>query len=298
MANITVVGPGAIGGLVAARLSQNPANTVAVAARSAFAELQLDTAGETLRPGVRILTNPQDAVTADWILVATKAYDSEAAAEWFASSLGDDTAVAVLQNGIDHVDRFAAWLPRDRILPVVVDCPSERAAPGHIRQRGPASLTVPSGGLGSGFARLFDGTGIDCRIVDDFSSAAWWKLCLNAAGVINALTLQPARIAHNSTAARLMRNIVLEAAAVGRAAGAQLPADIADEIVEIYRGHPPDSINSLHADRLAGRPMEIELRNGVIVELGKRVGIPTPCNEMAVSLMMIARTSRLAETAN
>lgn len=204
--------------------------------------------------------------------------------------------VAVLQNGVDHAERFSAWIPRDRILPVIVDCPSERLAPGHIRQRGPASLTVPAGKLASEFETLFDGTGIDCRIVDDFTSAAWWKLCLNAAGVVNALTLQPARIAHDATAAMLMRSIVLEAVAVGRAAGARLHDDIADQVIEIYRGHPPDSINSLHADRLAGRPMEIELRNGVIVDAGKRHGIETPYNEMAVSLLTLAGRSDSKET--
>ena len=46
-----------------------------------------------------------------------------------------------------------------------------------------------------------------------------------------------------------------------------------------------DSVNSLHADRLARRPTEIDARNGVIVRLGRKHGIPTPCNQMAVALM-------------
>jgi 2-dehydropantoate 2-reductase len=48
---------------------------------------------------------------------------------------------------------------------------------------------------------------------------------------------------------------------------------------------PADSINSLHADRLAGRPMELDARNGVIVRLGQKHGIPTPANRMAVALI-------------
>jgi 2-dehydropantoate 2-reductase len=31
--------------------------------------------------------------------------------------------------------------------------------------------------------------------------------------------------------------------------------------------------------------MEIDLRNGVIVRLGERHGIPAPCNDMAVALL-------------
>lgn len=288
MPQITIIGPGAIGGLVAGRLCQNPDNAVTVAARTGFDQLILDTPEGRLPARPRIITSPQDATPADWLLVATKAYDSAAAADWFPQVVTDRTGVAILQNGVNHVARFSAWLPQERILPVIVDCPAERTAPGAIQQRGPGSLTVPSGPLATAFEALFAGTGLDCRVVDDFTTAAWWKLCLNAAGVVNALLLRPARIAHDETAAGLMRHIVAEAAAVGRAEGAQLADSIADEVVGIYRGHPPDSMNSLHADRAAGRPLEIDIRNGIVVELGKKHGIPTPYNDMAVALLAIA----------
>ena len=85
----------------------------------------------------------------------------------------------------------------------------------------------------------------------------------------------------------LMRNIVEEAAAVGRAEGARLAPDIAEEVLGIYRGHPPDSVNSLHADRMAGRPLEIDLRDGILVERGKRHGIAKPFNQMTVALLKI-----------
>ena len=287
MSAITLIGPGAIGGMVAAQLCQNPRNDVTVVARTPFSKLWLDTPDGELQANPRIVSQPGDTEPADWVLVATKAYDSESAATWFASLVGERTTVAVLQNGVNHVERFSAWLPRERILPVIVDCPTERVAAGHIRQRGPALLTVPSGELADGFQALFADTGVTCKQSDDFTSMAWWKLCINAAGVVNALVLQPARIAHDEAAAKVMRAIVEETAAVGRAEGAQLSPNIADEVIDIYRGQPPDSVNSLHADRAAGRPMEIDLRNGVVVELGEKHGIATPYNDMAVSLLTI-----------
>jgi 2-dehydropantoate 2-reductase len=39
------------------------------------------------------------------------------------------------------------------------------------------------------------------------------------------------------------------------------------------------------ADRLAGRPMEIDARNGVIVRLGEKHGIATPLNRMAAGVL-------------
>ena len=287
MSKITIIGPGAIGGLIATWLCQDSDHEVTVAVRTPFSRLELETPDRRLEAWPLILSKSGQARPADWVLLATKAYDSAAAAKWFAGAVTDRTRVAVLQNGVDHVERISEWVPRDRIIPVIVDCPTERLAPGKIRQRGQVTLRTPVTPLAESFAALFTHTEIDCRQVDDFITIAWWKLCINAAGVVNALTLKPAGIANDPHAARLMRQIVEETAAVGRAEGAHLDSDIADEVIDIYRAQPPDAINSLHADREAGRPMEIDLRNGIVVELGAKHGIPTPCNEMAVALLKV-----------
>lgn len=287
MPRITVVGPGAIGGLIATHLCQDAGHEVTVAARTPFTSLRLETPDGQIEAHPLVLTDPGQARAADWVLLATKAYDSESAAKWFAGSLNGHTQVAVLQNGVDHVERLSQWVPRDRILPVIVDCPTERLAPGRIRQRGPVTLRVPRTQSSDAFEGLFTRTGIDCKQIEDFTSMAWRKLCINAAGVVNALTLKPAGIVHDEAASALMRRIVRETAAVARAEGAKLSTRIDDEVIDIYRNQPADAINSLQADRMAGRPMEIDLRNGIVVERGARHGIPTPCNEMAVDLLKV-----------
>ncbi len=289
MPKIALIGPGAIGGLVAAWLCQDEQNQVTVCARTPMRHLELEIPDGVIEARPTVLTDPEQGRTVDWILVATKAYDSESAAAWFSSLLGDDTHVAVLQNGVDHVERFSAYLPAEHILPVVVDCPTERDAPGRIRQRGPATLVVPESSTGEAFTELFANTEIDASTNADFLTMVWRKLCINAAGVVNALTLQPARISHDPHAEMIMRRIVSEVVAVGCAEGADLDESIADTVVAHYQSIPGDSVHSLHADKLAGRPMEIDLRNGVIVRLGERHSIPAPFNEMAVALLKVDR---------
>jgi 2-dehydropantoate 2-reductase len=44
---------------------------------------------------------------------------------------------------------------------------------------------------------------------------------------------------------------------------------------------------------MAGRPMEIDARNGAIVRFGRKHGIPTPLNEMAVALLVAAQDPRV-----
>ena len=55
------------------------------------------------------------------------------------------------------------------------------------------------------------------------------------------------------------------------------------------RRAPRDAGNSMLADRRAGRPMEIDARNGVIVRLGRKHGIPAPMNALMVALLEAAQ---------
>lgn len=287
MTRIALIGPGAIGGLVAAWLCQDEQNKISVCARTPFRKLEMDTPYGPVTAEPEIFISTEDAKSVDWVLVATKAYDSAAAAQWFPALLNDRTRAAVLQNGVDHVERFSGFLPAERILPVIVDCPTERKSPGRIAQRGEATIVVPHSDAGAAFCKLFENTRIEASQDPDFEQAAWRKLCINAAGVVNALTGKPAGVVRDDHAAGLMRKIVHETVSVARAEGVGLPDGMAEEVINIYRGQPENSINSLLADRQAGRPMEVDIRNGVIVRTGRKHGIATPFNEMAVSLLKI-----------
>jgi 2-dehydropantoate 2-reductase len=284
MTKIAVIGPGAVGSTIAAWLMQDASNSVVVAARTPVTKIEVQTPERLLSANPRVITNVTEASPVDWVLVTTKAYDSQAASDWFNGLCSADTNVAVLQNGVEHVERFKSFLPRERLLPVMVDVPAERTAPGRVSQRRNGRMIVGEGTIGSRFVQLFSHTPIAVSQSSDIKSELWRKLCLNAAGALSAVVLKPAVIARHEGVAQIMQMIIRECIAVGRAEGAVLDDSLAESIVAGYRS-TPDSINSLHADRLAGRPMEIEARNGVIVRLGRKHGIPTPINEMAVALL-------------
>jgi len=289
MKRIAIVGPGAIGGTLTTWLSQNPQHDLTVAARSIFETLTLempDGAVITARP--RILTNPDQAAAVDWVLVTTKAYDVAGTVSWLKKLVGPQTHVAIIQNGVEHVERFAPHVPVEQLLPVMIDCPAERQAPGRIRQRGPGRMVVPNGAIAAEFVSLFAHSPLTVTPDSDFKTQVWKKLCVNSAGALSAVLLKPAVIARHEGVADIMRAIIQECIAVGRAEGAQLDDSIADQVISGYRAAPPDSMNSLHADRAAGRPMETDARNGVIVRLGRKHGIATPINQMIVALLEAA----------
>jgi 2-dehydropantoate 2-reductase len=288
MPTIAIVGPGAIGGILAAWLAQDPDNEVTVCARTAFDRLEVETPDGSIVASPRVVTTPAEAAPVDWVLVATKAYDTEGAARWLSRLRRANTPVVVLQNGVEHVERFAPYVPRESIVPAVIDCPAERTAPGRMRQRGASWIVVPDSAHGRAFVPLFARTNFEVS-TGDFATRAWGKLCINAPGAISAILLKPTGVIRLEPIAELTRGMVRECLAVGRAEGATLDDDIVERVVEGARRAPADSINSLLADRLAGRAMEIDARNGAVVRFGKKHGIPTPLNEMAVALLLAAQ---------
>lgn len=287
MARIAIVGVGAIGGVVASLLQSAGRHELVLCVRRPLAELVVETPDGAVKVDATVLTRPEDAQPVDWVMVATKAYDVAGAAKWLERLCAKDAPVAVLQNGVEHRERFAPFVPAEKIVPVVVDCPAERVSPERIVQRGPMSLKVSEDALGAEFVALFAGSAPDAMTVQDWTTVAWRKLCHNAAGAISALTLLPNGVMRDEAVGEVALEMVRECVAVGRAEGAVLGDSVPEDVQAAYRRSAPDGVNSLLADRRAGRPMEIDARNGVIVRMGRKHGIATPANSMAVALLQV-----------
>jgi 2-dehydropantoate 2-reductase len=285
MARIAVVGVGAIGGVTAALLQQSGGHELLLCMRRPMSGLSVETPDRLVNVHATFVTDPSEAFEVDWVIVATKAYDVAGAAKWLERLCSKGAPVAVLQNGVEHRERFAPYMAMEKILPVMVDCPAERQAPDRVRQRGVMHLKVPDSSMGRDFVELFARTPTDATVVPDFLSVVWRKLCFNSAGVLSALVLQPAGVVRGEAMGEVALQIIRECAAVARAEGAQLEENVAEVVLAAQRAAPADSINSMLADRQAGRPVEIDARNGVIVRLGRKHGIATPANSMAVALM-------------
>ena len=285
MTSIAIVGPGSVGGVLAGRLTKAGRAALVLCARRAVASLTVETLGGPVVVTAPVLTDPSQGTPVDWVLVTTKTYDAAGAAAWFPALVGERTRIAIVQNGVEHRERFAPYADASRLLPVMVDAPAERPEPERVIERGPGRMAVPDGDDGRAFLELFAGTGLAVTTTEDFTTAIWRKLCLNAAGAMSALLLEPAGVMRDDAVAEVARDLVRECVAVARAEGARLDDDTVEETIAACRRAAPDSINSLHADRAAGRPMEIDARNGAIVRIGRKHGIPTPCNRMAATLL-------------
>lgn len=285
MARVAVVGVGAIGGVLAAQLDATGKHEITLCTRRPLDELMVKTSEGTVRVKARNLTDPMEAEAVDWVVVATKAYDVEGTAQWLRKLAPEGVPVAVAQNGVEHGGRFAPWVQQELLVPIVVQISAERQADGTMWQRGGVCLIMEDGSRGREFAELFRGSQSKVVLTGDFKTAMWRKLCVNSTGTLSVLTMKPSAVYRDEALARVALEMTRECVSIGRAEGAQLDDSVAQCVVEEFQREKEDRINSMLADRLAGRPMEIDARNGVIVRLGEKHGIATPLNRMAVAVL-------------
>ena len=281
-----VVGVGSVGSVFAAALQESGQAATVLCARS-----RRDVAVQGLDGRVTALTAPMLTSPAEvrgpagWVLLAVKAHQTAGAAGWLGALAGPQTTVLVLQNGVDHRDRVAPIAGPAAVLPAVIWCPAEPAGPGLVRQRGPARMIVADGADGRSAAALLAGSRVQVELTADFVTAAWHKLTLNVVAALMALSARTAEIFRNEPVARLAERLAAECVAVGRAEGARLEDELAAEVVDRLARGPAGAGSSILTDRLAGRRLEWEARNGVVQRLGARHGIPTPVTDVIVPLL-------------
>lgn len=277
MSRVAVVGVGSVGAFFAAALLERDDHDVVLCVRRPFDELVVETDGRSLRSTPDVRTGAEGLEPVDWVLLGVKAHQTEAAAPWLRALAGPGTAVAVLQNGVEHVERVAPLVGEATVVPTVVYCGAEQVAPGHVVHRSHGFLQADDDDGGRALASLFDGTIAGVRLTGDMATALWTKLASNVVGNgITALTLRRLDVFAEPSIEDLAAALSGEVAAVARAQGADLPGDLGVRMARTMAGGPPDGGTSMLYDRLAGRPLEHDAIHGAVLRAAARHGIDVP----------------------
>jgi 2-dehydropantoate 2-reductase len=271
---VAVIGAGAIGGYLSARLVE-AGRDVTVCVRRHPGSLVLETGGAERTVPVSFAVSPGQVRPVDWVIVTVKAHHDPSA--WLSGLVGDRTTVMVVQNGIDHLDG-----PN---VPALAYIAVERTPEGHLVHRKGNRLVVPEGAAAEAVDGLFGGT-VEVRPQADFLTAAWRKLLTNLApNPVTALTLRRMDVLQSPGMPDLVRSVLTEAVAVAVADGARLSDADVRATMDFYAGFSGDDGTSMLYDRLAGRQMEHEHITGAVVERARRHGVPTPINETLLTLL-------------
>ena len=289
---VALVAPGGVGGAYGAMLARAGEEVVALArgahleairARGLSVEGPL---GAAAPAPIRASDRTADLGPADIVLFAVKLHQAGQAARDAAALFGPGTIGISLLNGVTGPATIAAELPGRTILPGAAYVSAVIAAPGVIRTVGSMCrmVTGAPGADGATAARLSDfaarcrKAGIGTEVRDDVEVVLWEKLVgLAANAALTAAARVPAGLLYTDPdVLAVAEALIAETAAVARAAGIALPADVEARTLVLLRGFPPGMYASMHHDLARGAPIEVEGLSGHVVREGRRLGVPTP----------------------
>ncbi|MDY4324158.1 oxidoreductase [Pectobacterium brasiliense] len=282
---IALLGPGAIGTTIAAVL-HDVNRTPVLCGRTAHPQLVLrHDDGEIVVPGP-VLSNPV-AISHpfDLVFVAVKTTQNVDSAGWLNALCDENTVVCALQNGVEQKTQLEPYVNGATVLPSVVWFPAQREPDASVWLRAKPRLTLPDVPQAKRVTDVLSGTRCAVELSADFLSVAWRKLLQNAAAGLMVLANRRAGMFSRGDVTELALAYLRECLAVARAEGAVLDDGVAQEIVDNFQRAPADLGTSILADRQANRPLEWDIRNGVVQRYGRARGIPTPISDVLVPLL-------------
>ena len=287
--NICVIGAGAIGGWVAAKLALAGERVMALTSRGSLDRVEISEAGETRTAELIQFGGP-----ADVLVLAVKATALTAAARSAKALIGPDTTIVPTLNGvpwwfiegvqlksIDPDGSIAAALPFEQLIGCVVHASCSRSANGTVVVKHADKLMIgePDGRPTERLARLqalLDRAGLCPDPTSNIRRAIWYKLWGNATtNPLSALVRATTDRLHADTQCRAWTlEGMAELAQIGAAIGCPICESGEDRIkVALKLGAFK---TSMLQDVEAGRPIELEALLGAPREIARRVGVPTP----------------------
>lgn len=293
--SVVIAGAGAMGTLFGVRLARCGLDVHLLEKRTAFVDairekgLTLESADGPLNVRVPVTTEPSELPSVELVMICVKAYDTLEAAESLKPFVREGAYVLTLQNGLGNVETLSSVFGAGRILGGTTCEGANVLSPGVVRHAGEgqtcvAPLTPAGREAAEKAAEMFREAGFEAGTVEALDRQLWSKLVVNAG--INApasvLDIPNGELPEHEEGARLMKGAVREAVEVAEAAGVKLDYDrTLARVVEVARD-TAENVNSMLADVRAGRRTEIDAISGGIVELGRRLGVPTPVNDELV----------------
>ena len=296
---IAVVGAGGVGGGFGAALAKAGADVVFIARGAHLAAMKREGLkvqggrGETHLVPTQATDDPESIGKVDIVLFCVKLWDVESAGLGIRPLIGPDTAVIPLQNGIDAAERLIPILGSSAVMGGVAQISASIVEPGVIQQVGTFMRMVfgEFGGKRSqraeDFLALCLQAGFDATLSEQILTELWMKFILLACNAsVTALARQPiGKLRDDPDLRPIFMAAYREAIDVGRASGVTLPADALEKIVD-FTSHAPSAMKaSMALDLDRGNRLELPWLGGKVVELGLKLGIPTPTHHMMYAML-------------
>ena len=303
---ILVMGAGAVGAYYGARLQQVNEDVVFCARGEnlrALREkgLEIKSFKGDARLRVKATDNPREFAPYDLILFAVKSYDTESAARQLEGCLAKDGVLMTIQNGVENEEVLCRFFRQEMVMGGNSRVGAELIAPGQVLHTAIGEIEFGEldgrrSARAERIAELFSRAGIMGELTTDLKTIRWYKLMgnnsTNSVSALSHTTL--GQMLGDGDGFNLVRKLMLETLAVGRAEGAKVNDDRVDAQLEMIR----KSLNakaiktSTLQDLEKGKPLEYEAIAGAVLRAARRHGIPVPATETVYTLLKLLETRR------
>ncbi len=275
MKKIAIFGIGAIGSVLSKYLLANKNNHLSYFNRSPKSNVGIVFKDQLVTLPIEKINQYEGPY--DWLIVCLKTYHLAEAKKSIKKLIGPKTKVAVFRNGLNLQADFKSMGPVSNILETIIDCPSQLNSDGNYLQLKLPNITLPESLLAKEFQKLFDHSKIQIQFIKLFRTAQWKKLIESSSiGALQVLTGQTCVIFKNPKMVEEYQSLVKEGITVANQDGVKIPDTFAEELLEKLKTYPEHKGSSMLADKLAGRPLELNAKIGVIVRVGIQKDIPIP----------------------
>lgn len=299
------MGSGGVGGYYGGRLARAGHAVTFIARGAHLAALRrkglqvFSHFGDFHLPRVQVTDVPAEAGPAELVIVATKAYDLEAAAAALRPVVAAETAVLPLLNGVDIAERLGAVLGATinsaHVLGGVCGISSALAEPGVIRQVSPfeyIALGERDGRVtprAQAVAAALKQAGINAKLSDDIRRDIWAKfIFLTANAGLCALTRQVTGAVRADPDTRaLLQACITEVVAVARAQGVDLGEDAPEQALSQIDRAPESLKPSLLLDLERRNRLELDALTGTVLRMAGETGVAAPVNRFIYAALTL-----------
>ena len=279
---VAVLGPGGVGGLLAAVLSRAGHEVVCLAG---------DSTAEVLRTkGIRLSSTQFGDFTAqveadtelrkpvDLCFIAVKQTALEDSLARLSPEILGDGLIVPLLNGVGHPALLRERYRPELVAPAMIRVESTRLEPGVIAHTSPfteidlASTTAPRARLDHA-AEVLRAAGFSANVLADEATVVWTKMTFLAPMALMTtrymVTSGEIRDEHWEELLAAGKEVV----AVARACGAQVDDKAVEET---FRRFPAAAKSSMQRDAEAGRPLELDAIGGAVLRAATLHAVPVP----------------------
>ena len=278
---IALLGAGALGSVLAARLVQGGAEVVLVADGARVEQLRRGRRVEGLTQFREVMPIAPTPEGCDWLLLCTKSWQLEPLLPRLEAWR---VPVVACQNGLLAVDALADALGAENVAGFVTGLGAAQQPDGSVLHVGDgyAVLGAAVGAPTAALRRLrnaFSSGGIEATLTSDLPGELWLKaIANNAINPVAALAGVPNGALREGALRERARAACREGTAVAATLEITLPGDPWTRALEIMERTAENRCSMLQ-DLEARRRTEIDAITGAIVRRGRRTGVATPVSE-------------------